>query len=539
MPFGPLNAGYRSGEGRARVAPLPKHLQGPHVTLFGPADGVKMCGYAMNAGQRRLPREPAEVAELLANSPLVPMWGADDEDSRTPLRAGILASLRNILQCMDGTLPSPQPLVDAPLRSVPIKRVPGLGMPCHWMRVDGHLVPLHLLDLCLHVFYAWPLGERALSFYIPKLENELEARYLAHLLRATEELLPAAHVRGSIRVLVILENPRAVFRLNEMMDELYPYFAGASLGWHDYVAAAARLFRNDPTYRMPAKADAQIVVRHIRESHRLLAQVVSARGGVAIGGMYGVLPVATGAVDTPTMQACLHGLVRDVVLQLRRGLEGFWLAHPDFVRIGMALVVAHQQGLPALRKLVRALVLDQGVADALCRLADPAVAVDEDRGLDPQDPLYPRALLAAELGGAGATIRNNHPDEVRYNSVQAMQYITDWLIGNGCVALPTTLQHPADVHAKLPVRVMDDLATTERSRWEVSLELQHGRLDPITAVCIAREELLGLRDGVKVGCSFFVSGCFAPLTALRSGQHGPVAPRVVARRLSSVAALDI
>ena len=48
------------------------------------------------------------------------------------------------------------------------------------------------------------------------------------------------------------------------MDTLYPYFAGGSLGWHDYLAATARLFKNDSQYRIPVKADPAIVVTHIR-----------------------------------------------------------------------------------------------------------------------------------------------------------------------------------------------------------------------------------------------------------------------------------
>jgi malate synthase len=94
--------------------------------------------------------------------------------------------------------------------------------------------------------------------------------------------------------------------------------------WHDYVAAAARLFRNDSSnYRMPSKADPQIVVKHIRESHVLLARTVKARGGVAIGGMYGVLPVTAGQpLQSDSMQVCVRGMIRDILVQLRRGLDG-------------------------------------------------------------------------------------------------------------------------------------------------------------------------------------------------------------------------
>jgi allantoicase/CubicO group peptidase (beta-lactamase class C family) len=403
----------------------------------------------------------------------------------------MLASLGNVLACMDGSLSG---LGERTHRSKPIKRVPGLALPCHWLRVDGELVPLHLLDLCLHLFHAWPLGEAALTFYIPKLENEVEAAYLAALIRTAESLLPAAYKRGSVRLLVVLEDPRAVFRVNEIMDALFPYFAGASLGWHDYVAAAARLFRNDPSYRMPAKADPQIVVKHIRESHLLLSRVVKARGGVAIGGMYGVLPVNAGQpVQSDSMQVCIRGIIRDIVVQLRRGLDGLWVAHPDFVRLATAVVLAFRKGKDSLRALVTALVTDTAAANALL---DSSIA--DSPGLDPSSPLYARALLAAEMDGAASSIQNNDEEEIRYNTFQALQYLTDWLMGRGCVALPAELPHPnGTTHLGIAVRVMDDLATTERSRWEVALEVAHGRVSLEDAVRIAREEMLFFRTGGK------------------------------------------
>ncbi len=86
VPFGPKQANnpesFRSGAGRAAVAPLPEHLKGPHITLFGPADGVKMCSYAMNAVDKKLAGEPAIVDKIIArgiSQGVVPMWGADDE----------------------------------------------------------------------------------------------------------------------------------------------------------------------------------------------------------------------------------------------------------------------------------------------------------------------------------------------------------------------------------------------------------------------------------------------------------------------------
>ena len=83
------------------------------------------------------------------------------------------------------------------------------------------------------------------------------------------------------------------------------------------------------------------------------------------------------------------------------------------------------------------------------------------------DLLYDRALLVADIKES-SFIANNHPDEIRYNVFQSLQYLTDWLTGNGCVALPAQIEG-------IPIRVMDDLATAERSRWEVWHEIYHNR----------------------------------------------------------------
>jgi hypothetical protein len=56
------------------VAPLPPHLLGPHVTLFGPPDDEKLCINALNALHRQLPNEPAIIAELVNNAKYVPKW---------------------------------------------------------------------------------------------------------------------------------------------------------------------------------------------------------------------------------------------------------------------------------------------------------------------------------------------------------------------------------------------------------------------------------------------------------------------------------
>ena len=500
--------GRTDAAGRVVVGPLggarpvldpvavPPFLRGEQVTLFGPPDTPKMCINAMNALHRVRPDEPALVAELVAASGQVHRWGADDEDSQTPIMERFLAAAGNLMGCYDQTLAFDDAargrsyrLADADLGR-PIKRIPGLALPDANHLLDGSPLPLHLFDFVTHVWHNRGRPE-ALVFYVPKLENEEEAAYLRRLIEATDAAVRRADPTADpapVQVLLVFENPRAIFRILEMGAALGPHFLGGSLGWHDYLAATARLFRHDPTYRIPSKSDPDIVINHIAESHRILAQTLAPSGALRIGGMYGVL-FEEG--DAASFSITMVGYIRDVTTQLKRGLDGFWVAHPDFVRVGIALVAAWRRWAAdpdddTLRRLICALVPDPAEQAPLLAF----VFGGDVPGLSEDDPRYPRAVLAADLS-VSTTCANDDPAEVQYNVFQALQYLAAWLSGTGCVALPASL---TNAHGDaVAVRVMDDLATTERSRWELWAEVAHGRVSAEQFEEILQAELAFIR----------------------------------------------
>ena len=495
--IGPLNEFFcRSGGGQP-IALVPEFLRGEHVTLFGPPDDAKLSINAMNAFHRKLDGEPAIVEELLKNFSGCAKWGADDEDSKTPLRSDLILAGENLTGCLQRTIAFVDARTGKEYRlatsqlSLPIKRFPGLAMPCPFLFLGDNPLPLHLYDFALHLFANWN-NPHALVFYVPKLETQEEAAYIRMMIENAERMICARHPQyksGTVRVMIVLENPRAVFRMNEIMDELHPYFAGASLGWHDFLASTARLMKNDGNYRIPVKADPNIVINNIKASHDLLAEVVGSRGGIKVGGMYGVLP-SDGDMRSASFQVAIKGFIKDVITQMKRNLDGFWVAHPDFLRLGLALVEAWKrsakgEGAP-LDDLVRALLTPDHQREVLDFIHGPDV-----HGLDRNDDLYPRSILVADARVSG-TVANNDPAEIRYNIFQSLQYLTDWLCGNGCVALPATIDG-------VPVRVMDDLATAERSRWEVWHELHHGRFNYEDFVRIAHEELHFIRKDLSGG----------------------------------------
>ncbi len=493
--LGPKNEHYCTRGYGKPIAPIPKHLSGNHVTLFGPPDNAKLCINAMNAFHRKLKDEPSIISELLETSTDLPKWGADDEDSKTPIRQDLIAAAMNLNACYDQSLSFTDSKnnktykIESERLTLPIKRFPGLALPCTFLFYREQPIPLHLYDFALHCFKHWE-NEAALTFYVPKLENEEDALYIHHMVETTEKLLKnrhSAYKLGSIRLLLVLENPRAIFRVNEIMDALYPYFAGASLGWHDYLASTARLFREDSNYRIPVKADPNIVIKCIKASHDLLTEVVGSRGGIKIGGMYGILSIDDDRLSA-SFQMTIKGFMRDVITQLKRGLSGFWVAHPDFIRIGLALVRAwelHQQNDSApLQKMVEGLLVKEHHADMMSFIHGKDIV-----GLDTHHPLYPRSLIVADMKES-PFIANNDSEEIRYNVFQSLQYLTDWLSGRGCVALPATING-------VSVRVMDDLATAERSRWEVWHEIHHGRFSIDAFLKIIHEEMLFIRKDLS------------------------------------------
>ena len=477
---------------------VPSFLQGWQVTLFGPPVSTKMAINAMNALNRKPADEPEIVTELVEALGQVPRWGADNEDSQTPIMENYLKACENLVGCFDQTLKfddaksERQYRLDKKGLSIPIKRIPGLALPDGSHLYHGNPLPLHLFDFALHLFHNWERPQ-SLVFYVPKLENEIEAAYFRKMIHAAEEKLVTLRPKyqpGQVRLFVVFENPRAIFRIREMANALHPYFAGGSLGWHDFLGSTARLFRHDPNYRIPVKADPNIVINHIRQSHRILVDALEPTNAIRIGGMYGVLYEEN---NPASFTVSMVGYIKDVITQLKRGLTGFWVAHPAFVRTGLALVEAfnrmqNDSGDNSLEQLIQSLVQDTDERDAVLDF----VRSNDVPGLDPGDPCYERSVLAASIQ-ISDVIANDDPEEVRYNIFQALQYIADWLSGNGCVALPATMKnvHQQDVF----VRIMDDLATTERSRWELWAEVQHGRVSVELFEEILAEEVEFIRSG--------------------------------------------
>ena len=143
-----------------------------------------------------------------------------------------------------------------------------------------------------------------------------------------------------------------------MADTLYPHFLGGSLGWHDFLGSTARLLGTIPIIEFREGGSEHRHQSYSWSLHQILAEALDPIGAIKIGGMYGILYEEGNAAS---FEICMVGFIKDVFTQMKRGLDGFWVLHPSFVRIGIAMVEAwrrHQSGsdLEAVPQLVRALV---------------------------------------------------------------------------------------------------------------------------------------------------------------------------------------
>jgi hypothetical protein len=169
VPFGPLRPDYYlpAPEGRP-VAPLPAHLTGVHVTVFGPpdsADGVDRLLHCARPAQG-LADEPAVIGRLVQASGVRPKWGADGEDSVTPT----LAAVRRATELLTSAAAT---IATDPSLATPLFRVSNLhtSMASHVVTVPGdaagHAIalPLHLYQLGMHLFHNHQHAH-ALTFYV-------------------------------------------------------------------------------------------------------------------------------------------------------------------------------------------------------------------------------------------------------------------------------------------------------------------------------------------------------------------------------------
>jgi len=383
-------------ESHWQVAPVPADLQDRRVEITGPVDR-KMIINALNSG---------------AN-----VFMADFEDSHSPTWDCTMQGQINVRDAVNGTIEyrSPEGKLYRLNDSVAtlVVRPRGWHLTEKHMLVDGRRVPGGLFDFGLFLFHN---ASRLLSkgtgpyFYLPKLENHLEARLWNDVfIRAQEELgVP----RGTIRATVLIETILAAFEMDEILFELREHITGLNCGRWDYIFSFIKRFRSRPEFILPDRAQVTMTTHFMRSYSLLAIKTCHRRGAHAIGGMAAQIPIKN---DPAANELAFDKVRADKLREAGDGHDGTWVAHPGLVQVAKEIF---DRKMPEANQVGR---------------------LREDVNVSAKDLLQLPEGTITEAG-------------LRTNVSVGVQYLAAWLGGLGCVPL---------------YNLMEDAATAEISRTQL------------------------------------------------------------------------
>jgi len=221
------------------ISPIPADLQDRRVEITGPAGDAKMVINAFNSG---------------AN-----VFMADFEDAQSPTWDNVIQGQKNLRNAIRGTITfsaaDGRTYQLNPNRSTLMVRPRGWHLDEKHVHIDGAPVSASLFDFGLYFFHNLrELLEKGTGpyFYLPKLENHLEARLWNDVfLTAQQEFgIPS----GTIKATVLIETILAAFEMDEILYELREHSAGLNCGRWDYIFSVIKKFHRSPEFVLPDRA---------------------------------------------------------------------------------------------------------------------------------------------------------------------------------------------------------------------------------------------------------------------------------------------
>ena len=417
-----------------RVAPIPPDLQDRRVEITGPTDR-KMVINALNCG---------------AN-----VFMADFEDATTPIWENLIEGQANLSDAVRRTITFDDPETGRHYSlndrtAVLLVRPRGWHLPEKHVLVDGEPMSGALFDFALFFFHnARQLVARGTGpyFYLPKIENHLEARLWNDVFLHAQSRLGLP--KGTIRATVLIETILATFEMDEILYELRDHSSGLNCGRWDYIYSFIKKFAEDPHCVLPDRAQVTMTTHFLRSYSLLLIKACHRRGIHAIGGMAAQIPIRD---DPEANEAAMEKVRADKQREASDGHDGTWVAHPGLVAIAKEIF---DREMPQANQIAR-------------KRQDVHVTAAD--------------LLAVPEG----TITEAG---LRQNINVGIGYIEAWLRGIGCVPL---------------YNLMEDVATAEISRAQVWQWIRHGAslddrriIDAALCQAVLAEEVLKLQQAAQ------------------------------------------
>jgi len=374
------------------------------VEITGPAER-KMIINALNSGAK--------------------VFMADFEDSLSPTWEGTIQGQINLRDAVNRTItytaPEGKQYALQEKTATLLVRPRGWHLPEKHVFIDGKQVSGGLFDFGLYFFHnVKSLLRRGTGpyFYLPKLENHLEARLWNDVfLLAQKELgIPS----GTIKATVLIETILATFEMDEILFELREHSSGLNCGRWDYIFSAIKKFRNVPSFILPDRAQVTMTTHFMRSYSLLAIKTCHRRNAHAVGGMAAQIPIKNDPVANEEAMARVQA---DKKREATDGHDGTWVAHPGLVAVALE---EFDKVMPGPNQIYKK---------------------REDVHVTAADLL---AVPEGTITEAG----------LRTNINVSLQYMESWFRGSGCVPINN---------------LMEDAATVEISRSQIWQWIRHPR----------------------------------------------------------------
>jgi malate synthase len=386
------------------VAPLPDDLQDRRVEITGPVDR-KMVINALNSGAK--------------------VYMADFEDAHSPTWEGTIQGQINLRDAIAGTIDFTSP--EGKRYRLNEKTATLLARPRGWhlnekhVLIDGKPVSGGIFDFALYFYHnVRPLLAKGTGpyFYLPKLENHLEARLWNDIFVMAQNELGIP--QGTIKATVLIETILATFEMDEILYELREHSAGLNCGRWDYIFSTIKKFHEIPDFVLPDRAQVTMTTHFMRSYSLLLIKTCHRRNVHAMGGMAAQIPIKN---DPVANEEALERVRADKRREATDGHDGTWVAHPGLVPIAMEEF------------------------DKVMKTPNQIYRKREDVHVTAADLL---AVPGGTITEAG----------LRNNISVSLQYLESWLRGTGCVPINN---------------LMEDAATVEIARSQIWQWIHHPR----------------------------------------------------------------
>lgn len=384
------------------VAPIPNDLQDRRVEITGPVER-KMIINALNSGAK--------------------VFMADFEDSHTPTWEGTIQGQINLRDAINRTIAYTSP--EGKHYTLHHQTATLLVRPRGWHLLEKHILiegkPISggIFDFALYFYHnAKTLISNGTGpyFYLPKLENHLEARLWNDIFVLAQQALCLP--QGTIRATVLIETILATFEMDEILYELREHSSGLNCGRWDYIFSAIKKFHNTPNFILPDRAQVTMTTHFMHSYSLLTIKTCHRRNAHAIGGMAAQIPIKN---DPQANEEALARVRADKKREVTDGHDGTWVAHPGLVALAM-------QEFDAVMKTPNQ--IHRKRADIHVTAAD-LLAIPE-----------------GQITEAG----------LRNDISISLQYLESWLRGIGCVPINN---------------LMEDAATVEISRSQIWQWIHH------------------------------------------------------------------